>query len=289
MQPAHGSEPTEDAGGLSVASPGHGFFAATMIAVGVLGFIQRDFTPTWSGVAAGFPIAHALEYLTALISLGAGVGLLWRRSAGIAAGGFLGAFLAWIALFRIPAIAGAPTLTDGWWALGDSAVMAAASWILVAWFADPRDSRVAFVAGNTGVRIARALYGLALIPFGIAHFTYLERTVSLVPSWLPWHATWAYATGSAFIAAGVALVIGVWSRLAAALSALQLGLFTLLVWVPVVVTGPDASQWTEFVSSWVLTAGAWVVADSFRGMPWLDVGRRGSLHPTTDLSLERSR
>jgi uncharacterized membrane protein len=266
---------------MRIASVGHAVFAATVIALGILGLVQGDFAPIWDGVPGNFPTREGLVYLCALVSLICGAGLFWRRSAGTAARVLFAYLLLWMLLFKVPFIVRAPTVEAYYQSCGETAVLVAGAWVLYAWFSGDWDKRqLGFVAGDTGVQLARALYALALIAFGLSHFAYLNMTAPLVPAWLPAHVGWAYFTGSAYLAAAVAILVGVWGRLAATLSALQMGLFTLLVWVPSVAQGlTSAGQRgefavrSEFVVSWTLTAAAWVIADSYRGAPWLSGAR----------------
>jgi hypothetical protein len=183
--------------------------------------------------------------------------------------------LLWLLLLRVPNIILSPTFGVFWPGFG-TAEMVAGSWVLYTWFAADWDRwRLGLATEKKGLRIGRGLYGAALIFFGFAHFFDLKDTVSLVPGWLPWHVAWAYFTGGAFIAAGMAVLIDVYARLAAALSSFQMGMFTLLVWVPIVAGGSKgAFQWSETIVSAALTAGGWVVADSYRGMPRFAVDNR---------------
>jgi hypothetical protein len=166
-----------------------------------------------------------------------------------------------------------------WYGFAETLVIVAAAWVIYAWFATDRDRRwVGFATGGNGLRITRVLFGSALIFFGVSHFVYVNLTTPLVPDWLPAPLFWAWFFGCTYIAAGVAVLALIHARLAASLATLQMGIFTLLVWVPMLaagqthaITGPS---WREFVASWTLTTAAWVVADSCRDAPSSIAGTR---------------
>jgi uncharacterized membrane protein len=261
---------------MRIASVGHAVFAATMIALGILGLAQGDFAPIWQPVPPGLPAREALAYLCGAVSLASGIGLLFPRAAAATSRVLFVYLLLWLLLFKMRFILLAPLVEGSYQSCGETAVIVAGAWVLYAWFATDSDRKnLGFAIGDKGVRIARVLYGLAMIAFGLSHFAYLNMTAPLVPGWLRAPVFWAYFTGCTFLAAGAAVLVGVYARLAAALSALQIGLFTLLVWVPVLAAGHvSAGQWGEFVVSWTITTGAWLVAESYRGLPWLAVGKR---------------
>jgi uncharacterized membrane protein len=260
---------------MRVASVGHALFAATLIGLGILGLIKGGFAPIWDSVPKDLPGRELLAYLCALIALVCGLGLLWERTAAIAARVLFYFLLLWMLLIKVRLILLMPLVEGAYQSWGETAVIVAGAWILYAWFASPWDrQRLGFAVGEQGVRVATSLYALALIAFGLSHFVYLNLTAPLVPKWLPAHTFWAYFTGCAYLAAGVAILIDICAKLAAVLSAWQIGLFLLLVWVPIVAGGhANAEQWSETVVNVALLAGAWVVADSYRVKPWLTVAR----------------
>jgi len=240
------------------------FFVLGLIGLGVLGLVYGDFALQWQPVPAWVPGRVYLALASAAVMLVAGAGLLSRRTAILSSGVLLVYLLLWLLLLQLPHVVMAPLVEVNWLGFGEIAVIVAGGWVLFAADRGQRESsKLKFATGERGMRIARFLFAFALIPIGLSHFVYAPQTIGFVPAWLPFRPAWGYLGGAGHIAAGLGVLFGVFPRLAAMLEAGMIGVFTALVWVPLVVREPTSQlQWTGLLISWTIGAAAWVVAGS---------------------------
>jgi uncharacterized membrane protein YphA (DoxX/SURF4 family) len=255
------------------SAPGRVALALVMVGLGIRGLATGNFAGTWQRIPiAHLPAREPIAYLCAAVEVATGLGLLTRRAARVSSAVLSVYLLLWVVLLKSPAVIAMPRMEATWLGMAEIATILAGAWAVFAALSPRQDGR--FLAGARGVRHARVLFVLSLLPIGLAHFVYSAETAGFVPAWLPWHYAWAYLTGAGSIAAAAAIACGVWPRLAATLEAAMLGVITLLVWLPGVFLEPGNDSWTGFLISSAIACGAWAVADSYRGVPWFAVGRR---------------
>lgn len=232
-------------------------FGLTFVGIGVIGLVSGTFAPNWNPVPETVPARALLVWLTTLVALGSGAGLLVKRTAAWAALVLTIFLILWTAAFKFPYIVRGPLVEGSYQSNGENWVLIAAAWVLYAELAGTRK----FLSSDLGRRIAGLLYGLALIAFGLSHFFYLDMTAPLVPAWLPGPLFWAYATGVIYTACGLAIASGLAPRLGALGAAANITLITVLVWGPMVAAGGlSAMHWQETVVSCALMAASWVLA-----------------------------
>jgi uncharacterized membrane protein len=222
-------------------------FALGLAGLGVLALVFGDFALQWQPVPATIPMRAPLARVTGVIEVLIAVGLMMPTLRSIATRALFVFALAWVVLLKIPVVVSAPLVEVNWLGLGEISIVLAAALSLI---------------GTPGCRrAARLLFAIALIPVGLSHLVYAKATAGFIPGWIPFKLFWAYFTGVAHIAAGLAVLFDVLAVLGATLEAVMIAGFTVLVWGPVVARTPTVQlPWVAFVISWTIAAAAWVVA-----------------------------
>lgn len=112
-------------------------------------------------------------------------------------------------------------------------------------------------------RVARVGLGVCTISFMLGQALLLGDTASAVPKWIPpGQMFWAVLTTIAFGLAAAAIFANHHARLAMRLMVLMVGLFGLLVWVPLLVAHPEAHfNWSEYAETFLVAGAAWAVAE----------------------------
>lgn len=112
------------------------------------------------------------------------------------------------------------------------------------------------------VRIARILFAVPWLIFGIQHFMFVSFVANIVPAFMPMRSFWAYFTGAAMIAAGISFIINKKSSLAAFLLGIMLMIFVLLIHVPILAGNlVTATNWTRALQDLAIAAAAFMLAN----------------------------
>lgn len=231
------------------------FFAVGFAVVGAISLVAHDFLLNQQPVPPGIPWRETLACISAALMLLAGAGLLLPAAARQSAL-TLTAFVAlWVVALQLPRALAHPLVEGNWLGVGEDSSLVAGGWLIYSALAGRTDG---------SVRLARILFGLALLPIGLSHFVYLQGAAGLVPGWMPLRVPLTALGGAGHIAAGLAIVFGVVPRLAATLEAIMESLFTVICWVSAVITTPASREdWVNLCISTALSAAAMAVAESY--------------------------
>jgi uncharacterized membrane protein len=234
---------------------GHLLFALGFAAIGAISLEARGFLLNQQPVPPHIPWRETLACISAVLMLVPGIGMLFAATAKRSALILTGFVALWVLALQIPRVLAQPLVEASWLGVGEDTTLVAGGWLIFCAAAGRNDG---------SVRMARILFGLALIPIGLSHFFYLQAAVSLVPTWMPLRVPLTYLGGAGHIAAGLAIACGIVPRLAATMEAIMESLFTLICWLSaVIVTPTNREGWVNLCISAALTAAAWALAESY--------------------------
>jgi uncharacterized membrane protein len=217
------------------------FFGLENLLLG--GFVRElQPAPAW--------LPGALAYLNGGVLIAGGACLVGDRRTRTAARVLIGALVTWLVLCFAPLLAAAPRNGGGWTTCFEVIAIAGAL-ALLGFPARPAVGRLAFA--------------ISLPVFGLLHFLYVDYVAYVIPSWIPAHRGWAYATGVFHLAGGGALLTGVRARIAAILLAIMFGSWVAILHLPrALAAGADHGEWTSLAVALAMCGGSLILVDRTR-------------------------
>jgi uncharacterized membrane protein len=237
------------------------------VAAGVFDLIWREFEPAHQPIQAlgdHIPGQQILAYITAAWLVVVGAALLWRRTTRAAAIAIGVVYLAF-ALFWLPRFYTAPLVLGVHASVYISVLAGMCSQLIVVaaavlLFSVSSNNQVQ--SGNV-TSIARVIFGIGPVFFGLGHLTGAQANAFMVPQWMPWgQIFWVNLTGVAFVLAGSAILTGILDVLAARLLALMLLVFSAFSLIPRLVAAPHQHiPWGSNAYNLAAVGSVWIYAE----------------------------
>jgi uncharacterized membrane protein YphA (DoxX/SURF4 family) len=234
-------------------------YGLAAVALALVGLVWGDFAVVWDPAPDDPPAQTILAYAVAAPFLLAGLAMQWQRVAALGALVLTLLFSLGVIVLDVPRVIAHPAVFVSWYGVAEPLALAAGGLVAYGFCARLEAAKAERLAA-----IGRLVFGVCLIVFGLAHIFYLAYTAGLVPAWLPPGQTFcAVATAAGHFAAGVAILTGIYARVAGMLLTTMFVIFGLLVHAPTIFIAPHTHfNWAENAINFALIGSAWVIAAS---------------------------
>lgn len=244
---------------------GRFLFALGFSGLGIMAIIYADFALQWQPVPETAPFRTFLAYANGLALIVCSIALFLPKTARIGAAGLVAMLFIWVFVLHVPRLMGHWSDVVIWLGVAEALALFGGAILLVGNGTKNGHGRATGYSMSL-FSAGRLCIGLALPIFGLSHFVYAEFTANMVPAWIPAKLFWAYFTGCAHVAAGVAILSGLWAPLATRLLAAMFGSWVLILHTPRVASDPaNRVEWTMLFIAIALTASASLLAANSSG------------------------
>lgn len=242
--------------------PGRVFFAVPMVVFGAQYLASGHFSGGLPPVPPWAPGGAPAVYFTGALLIAGGLSILAGVQARFSAT-ILGAFFL-LCVATLQAQKFSAILHDGTARTRafEPLAIGGAAWVLAALL--PADSLSA--KWDAGIRllakIGLYLFAFSMVVFGAQHFMYAPFIAFLIPAWMPAHLFLAYFTGTAMVAAGLAMATGIAGRLAAVWLGVMFLLWVLLLHAPRAFAKHNADEWTSLFVALCMSGCSLILAQA---------------------------
>lgn len=242
------------------------FFAVGLAAIAVQQLVCADFRPVIIPPAfpAWLPARLVLTWLFSLALLACCAAIILEKKARTASLVLGGVLLLFVLLFHIPYELNLyPAHLGVWTDPFKCLTLSGGAFIVAGTF--PKENNTSSFIQFLEKLIPAGKYFLAvtMVTFGIDHFLYTDFVATLVPGWLPGQTFWTYFAGVALIVAGLAILLNIKRRPAAALLGLMIFLWLIILHIPRAIADPhsgNGNEWTSVFEALAFSGIAFLIA-----------------------------
>jgi len=235
---------------------GRALFIIAILALGIQTLVSSSAIYELEPLPSWLHDQVILANLTGFFLVAVTVGLLIKRLARAAAVALTVVLALWVLILhaRLLMPDPAPDLSFAF----ETLALAGVAWALATGTISDTERRLQESAAGLMLSLGHYVFGVSLIAFCAVNVIYHDLIANMVPAWIPTHLFWAYFTGFASLAAGLAILTGIWSRAALVMTGIMYGSWVLVIHVPYVSAHPHARiMWTDMFITLALSGGSW--------------------------------